>query len=344
MNLRYECRCQPGFTGVNCDVKIDHCRMATPCKNGATCLMDPDNEDKYQCICPAGFTGPHCENNIDDCAINPCQNGGTCIDFVNDYKCYCLPGFNGTHCEINVNDCKLNPCANGGTCHDSVNDFVCACQPGFTGKDCSVEINECERSPCMHHGFCVDKLNDYECRCLPGYSGKACNILPDGTVLPLTDLNSSEDNTDVTLVVTLATILTLLMILGCVLVVYKKKKSSYEQRKANAEAKRENELNAVNCVNKSGKMMEDHHMIVNDLDYPKNKNKQLNTESRASLMLLDKLDETKSSIRTLNKASLAQFNSECSSSSTTSSTGAPSVCSRCVKPLQICVKKICNLY
>ena len=77
--------------------------------------MDSDNDYEYQCICPTGFTGSHCESNIDDCAVNPCQNGGTCIDFVSDYKCYCNPGFIGTHCEENVNECAINPCANGGT-------------------------------------------------------------------------------------------------------------------------------------------------------------------------------------------------------------------------------------
>ena len=342
----YQCRCEPGYTGVNCDVKVDQCRMNTPCKNGGTCLIDPSNEDQYQCVCPPGFSGVNCESNIDDCAVNPCQNGGTCIDFVGDYKCYCLAGFTGTHCEQNVNECAINPCANGGTCHDSVNDFVCACPPGFSGKDCSTEVNECENNPCMHNGFCVDKMNDYECRCLPGYSGKACNVLPDGTVLPL--FSEHQDNTDITLVATLATIITLLMVLGCLLIVWKKKRHTLEQRKANAEAKRENELNAVSCVNKS-KMLDD-HMIVNDFG-PKHKrinnpnlkedheefykegkcsSKMMNTDSsRTSLMLLDKLSECSSSnsgSRTLNKAALAQFNSECSSA--TSSTGAPSVCSR----------------
>ena len=189
-------------------------------------------------------------------------------------------------------------------------------------------------------------MNDYECRCLPGYSGKACNVLPDGTVLPL--FSEHQDNTDITLVATLATIITLLMVLGCLLIVWKKKRHTLEQRKANAEAKRENELNAVSCVNKS-KMLDD-HMIVNDFG-PKHKrinnpnlkedheefykegkcsSKMMNTDSsRTSLMLLDKLSECSSSnsgSRTLNKAALAQFNSECSSA--TSSTGAPSVCSR----------------
>ena len=327
--------------------------------------MDPENEGQYQCICPAGFTGSHCESNIDDCAVNPCQNGGTCIDFVSDYKCYCLPGFIGTHCEENVNDCATNPCANGGTCHDSVNDFICACPPGYTGKDCSVEINECAKNPCMNNGFCVDKLNDFECKCLPGFSGKNCNILPDGTVMPLTGSTTNASSNSNTLIAVLVTLFALIIVLVGLLYVCRKKRQHLEQRRANAEAKRENELNAVSCVNKT-KMLD----YNNDLDYPSMSkkingnpnltadaelyhskegatykqvvNKQLNTESsRASLMLLGKLDNesvcsssthhssaSSSQCRTLNRATLSQFNSECSSQSTTSSTGAPSVCSR----------------
>lgn len=376
----YKCTCAPGFAGVNCDVKMDQCRMATPCQNGGTCLMI--SEDQYRCQCPSGFTGQHCQDNIDDCAVNPCQNGGTCIDFVSDYRCYCLPGFVGTHCEENVDECSINPCANGGTCHDSVNDFVCACRPGYTGKDCSMEINECASAPCMHNGFCVDKLNDYECRCLPGYSGKACNILPDGTVMPLRGNNNNNMDGDsssrVALIATFSSIIPILVIVAALYLWCSKKRQILDQRRANADAKRENELNAGNCVSKT-KVLDD-HMIVNDLDYPRHKcvnanpnladeetfsakdgstykqmvmpggrSKQLNTDysgnsSRASLMLYDKLDKdsvgssssnsARHQIRTLDKASLSQFvaatssssrSSDCSSS--TVSSGAPSVCS-----------------
>jgi len=170
--------------------------------------------------------------------------------------------------------------------------------------------------------------------------------------------------------------LPLIMILACLVLVCKKRKQNYEQRKANAQAKIENELNADMSVNKT-KMIEDTHQIVNDLGYSnKHKrlnmnpnlansdneicsgsysyndkqcvNKQLNCNSSKASLLMDKLDKesscsastastsshstNKHGIRThhhshkLTKAGLAQFNSECSSS-TTSSTGAPSVCS-----------------
>ena len=39
-------------------------------------------------------------SDIDDCALNPCQNGGSCTDGVNQFTCQCEPGFSGINCEI----------------------------------------------------------------------------------------------------------------------------------------------------------------------------------------------------------------------------------------------------
>ncbi|MCP3668384.1 MAG: calcium-binding EGF-like domain-containing protein [Gammaproteobacteria bacterium] len=36
---------------------------------------------------------------IDECQSNPCQNGATCNDQIDQYNCTCLPGFTGKHCE-----------------------------------------------------------------------------------------------------------------------------------------------------------------------------------------------------------------------------------------------------
>ena len=36
---------------------------------------------------------------INDCSPEPCQNGATCIDDVNQYTCSCDEGYEGTDCE-----------------------------------------------------------------------------------------------------------------------------------------------------------------------------------------------------------------------------------------------------
>ena len=52
-----------------------------------------------------------CDENIDDCfgsstdpshPSNPCQNGGQCIDQIDDFVCECLPGFTGKKCQVHV--------------------------------------------------------------------------------------------------------------------------------------------------------------------------------------------------------------------------------------------------
>ena len=40
---------------------------------------------------------------IDDCADQPCLNGGTCLDEVNDYTCICAVGYTGENCNIGKN-------------------------------------------------------------------------------------------------------------------------------------------------------------------------------------------------------------------------------------------------
>lgn len=37
---------------------------------------------------------------------------------------------------LDINDCSQNPCHNGGTCRDLVNDFYCDCKNGWKGKTC----------------------------------------------------------------------------------------------------------------------------------------------------------------------------------------------------------------
>ena len=51
----YQCLCPVGwFTGVNCEIKIDHCAPSNPCQNGGWCNSTLDGA---VCDCLQGFTG-----------------------------------------------------------------------------------------------------------------------------------------------------------------------------------------------------------------------------------------------------------------------------------------------
>ena len=41
-------------------------------------------------------------SDIDECLADPCQNGGVCVDGVNEYSCDCLDGYSGVHCETGL--------------------------------------------------------------------------------------------------------------------------------------------------------------------------------------------------------------------------------------------------
>lgn len=134
--------------------------------------MDGPNE--YRCQCPPGYTGSHCEVDRNECAINPCLNGGQCVDLSNDFECRCRPGFVGALCQDDIDECLARPCANGATCRQLVNDFQCKCAAGFTGRYCTENIDECSSSPCHNGGTCVDGIAGFDCRCPSDFVGIIC--------------------------------------------------------------------------------------------------------------------------------------------------------------------------
>lgn len=55
----FVCQCQPGFTGVSCE--IDLCTVSNPCQNNGQCFVDPSGgEDLLLCNCSAPFSGQTC--------------------------------------------------------------------------------------------------------------------------------------------------------------------------------------------------------------------------------------------------------------------------------------------
>lgn len=64
-------------------------------------------------------------------------------------------------CNFNIDECAINPCHNGGTCIDGVNGFTCQCPDGYHDSTCQSQLNECLSNPCIH-GHCEDKVNGYD--------------------------------------------------------------------------------------------------------------------------------------------------------------------------------------
>ena len=146
------------------------------------CIPDPclnggtcvDGIDQYTCECAPGYTGTTCEIDINECASDPCMNGGLCIDQINGFVCMCPAGYIGTICETDLNECASGPCQNGGLCYDQVNGFVCMCPAGYIGTICQTELNECVSDPCQNGGTCIDQVNGYVCDCQAGFTGTIC--------------------------------------------------------------------------------------------------------------------------------------------------------------------------
>ncbi len=135
------------------------------------CPANSSSNSNFQCVCNLGFqsSGTNC-NETNECLPNPCQNGGTCSDLINDYSCACSPGYSDKNCSTDIDECSPNPCLNDGSCDDLVNNYICSCTPQFTGLNCSVNISTCPWTPCLNGGDCREGM----CICQEHWKGTQC--------------------------------------------------------------------------------------------------------------------------------------------------------------------------
>lgn len=102
---------------------------------------------------------------VNDCKENPCLNGGTCIDGINNYQCICKEGWEGVHCNISKSP----------TSHFDATDGKLG---WFFHELCCLltDRNECSPNPCRNGGFCIDLVADFVCECVNHWKGKTCTL------------------------------------------------------------------------------------------------------------------------------------------------------------------------
>ncbi|XP_066283997.1 protein jagged-1a-like [Branchiostoma lanceolatum] len=94
----HKCRCQPGWIGKNCHIRIDFCKE-NQCQHG-TC---ENLKDDYSCKCHSGWSGRHCGHDINECYAQPCHYG-TCVNVEGGYSCRCDRGWTGQNCTETTGD------------------------------------------------------------------------------------------------------------------------------------------------------------------------------------------------------------------------------------------------
>uniref|UniRef100_A0A6Q2XBJ5 Delta-like protein n=1 Tax=Esox lucius TaxID=8010 RepID=A0A6Q2XBJ5_ESOLU len=227
----YYCSCSDDYEGKNCSHLKDHCRTST-CKVIDSCTVavgsnsTPGGEryissnvcgphgrcrsqagGQFSCDCQEGFRGTYCHENINDCEMNPCVNGGTCIDKVNAYQCICGDGWEGDHCDISkcVGVCEsvlLTTCDVGESVLLTTWDvgesvllttwdvdesvllttwdvgesvLLTTCDVGESvGRMYVTKNSSCLPNPCQYGGTCVTSGETFTCVCKEGWEGDTC--------------------------------------------------------------------------------------------------------------------------------------------------------------------------
>ncbi|KAH8855345.1 Protein jagged-1b [Schistosoma japonicum] len=198
-----KCKCDPSYYGTFCQFNQTTCNQ-NPCLGNQSKCYTTSNKiipitttttttlinkqlnqtvKQFKCLCEQGKFGENCEYDLDECLLEPCQNGGQCVDLTTGYKCICPPRFTGSQCQFTLKACQNNSCSNGGECLDESISFQCHCLKGWKGVTCQENINECSeipkqtgRSLCQNNAGCRDLLGSYKCLCSSQWEGKHCEL------------------------------------------------------------------------------------------------------------------------------------------------------------------------
>ena len=60
--------------------------------------MQNKMQTSHVCLCHVSVSVTNCEIRL-ACWSNPCENGGTCVEYVDSYNCTCPANWIGSHCK-----------------------------------------------------------------------------------------------------------------------------------------------------------------------------------------------------------------------------------------------------
>jgi len=130
---------------------------------------------------------------VDDCDVQPCLNGATCFDEVDNFMCQCTPGYNGTVCDIGI--IVTESILNFKFLIEKYIQMTTVCEAVFLSKlwffniqpislgdlmqfidiFWPIDIDDCIRSPCQHGASCIDAVDSFSCICPGGLTGLLCD-------------------------------------------------------------------------------------------------------------------------------------------------------------------------
>jgi hypothetical protein len=143
--------------------------------------------------CPTSC-GSGCALTYDNCWDNPCENGGVCVDAINEFGCRCPAGFCGTHdCSISSDirtdhsgQCPCEddpdfrdvvygvsaPCSMFAeyltlceSAYDSMGRLAAEACPETCNTGCALSYDDCATTPCQNGGQCRDGVGFPICDC-----------------------------------------------------------------------------------------------------------------------------------------------------------------------------------